>query len=244
VLKLSLPHREAQHEAAALEHWRGAGAARLYRHDPDRWALLIERCEPGVPLLSAANSDEEKLDHAAAVLRRLWSTPLREATPIQSLAEVTSEWATLLRNRMSKLRPPIDAGLVELGAQLLERLPSDDAAKNVVLHGDFNPGNVLSSQRAPWLAIDPKPMVGDAAFDPIPMLGQIGDLYDPGSDEALLRYRHERFADLVEISLERLLGWAVARMVEWSLWYVSREELKPASESMTTARRLADLADL
>ena len=39
------------------------------------------------------------------------------------------------------------------------------AGRQVLLHGDLNPTNVLAAEREPWLAIDPKPMVGDAAYD-------------------------------------------------------------------------------
>src|SRR5689334_16180318 len=43
VLKLSFPHDEARHEAAALRAWHGHGVPRLLgAHDAD-WALLLER---------------------------------------------------------------------------------------------------------------------------------------------------------------------------------------------------------
>ena len=47
VLKLIYPHREAEHEAEALALWDGDGAVRLLAHDDERWAMLLERCEPG-----------------------------------------------------------------------------------------------------------------------------------------------------------------------------------------------------
>jgi hypothetical protein len=84
----------------------------------------------------------------------------------------------LVRERMTQYRPLVDAGIVEPGAQLLEQRPLEASARTVVLHGDFNPANVLSAERAAWLAIDAKPMVGDAAYDPVPMIRQVGDLYD------------------------------------------------------------------
>ena len=39
-----------------------------------------------------------------------------------------------------------------------------------LLHGDFHYANVLAGRRAPWLAIDPKPLAGDPAFDVAPLL--------------------------------------------------------------------------
>ena len=50
VLKLIYPHRESEHEADALELWDGDGAVRLLAYDAERWAMMIERCEPGTPL--------------------------------------------------------------------------------------------------------------------------------------------------------------------------------------------------
>jgi streptomycin 6-kinase len=49
VLKVQVPDRESEHEAAALSVWDGNGAVRLLAHDPDRRALLLERCVPGGP---------------------------------------------------------------------------------------------------------------------------------------------------------------------------------------------------
>jgi streptomycin 6-kinase len=50
VLKLIYPHREAEWEAEALRVWNGDGAVRLLLYDGARWAMLIERCEPGTLL--------------------------------------------------------------------------------------------------------------------------------------------------------------------------------------------------
>ena len=53
VLKLIHPHRETEHEAAALRAWDGDGAVRLLAEDPERDALLLECCDPGTKLCGA-----------------------------------------------------------------------------------------------------------------------------------------------------------------------------------------------
>lgn len=58
VLKLQYPHEDCRTEAAALAAWDGRGAVRLLRHDPDRWALLLERGVPG-GLLADTQGDPE-----------------------------------------------------------------------------------------------------------------------------------------------------------------------------------------
>jgi streptomycin 6-kinase len=39
--------------------------------------------------------------------------------------------------------------------------------RQVLLCTDLHAGNVLAARREPWLMIDPKPFIGDPAFDPI-----------------------------------------------------------------------------
>src|SRR5438132_4904412 len=65
VLKIQFPHREGEHEAAALALHDGDGAARLLAYDEERRALLLERCEPGTPL------HELELDDALDVITGL-----------------------------------------------------------------------------------------------------------------------------------------------------------------------------
>lgn len=235
VLKVSLPHREARGEAAALRLWDGQGAVRLLRHDAERWALLLERCRPGTRLVDAGLAPDEALTVAGRSLVRLWSIPPTgaAAAAFETVADVCAEWAGLVRRRMEELRPPFDPGLVALGASLLEDLPRT-ATGEVVVHGDFNPGNLLAAEREPWLAIDPKPMVGDPGYDAAPMVEQIAW---PGRS---LRDRFAFFAGFVGEPVERLLAWSVARNVESALWEVSVGRTGDAVDQLAVARRAAD----
>ena len=56
------------------------------------------------------------------------------------------------------------ARLVEEAEALLAWLVPSQTGP-VLLHGDLHHGNVLSARRRPWLAIDPKGVVGERAFD-------------------------------------------------------------------------------
>ncbi|MGH9184318.1 MAG: aminoglycoside phosphotransferase family protein [Acidimicrobiales bacterium] len=74
---------------------------------------------------------------------------------------------------------------------------------------DLHAGNVLAAERKPWLAIDPKPYVGDPTYDPLqPLLN---------CHERLRADPHglaHGMADLLELDREPLLLWVFARCVQ------------------------------
>ena len=87
VLKIDFPETESEHEAAALAHWNGDGAARLLEADAERAALLIERLAPARSLRSVPEAEANTI--AAGVLRRLWSTP---PGPTRSPSSASTRW--------------------------------------------------------------------------------------------------------------------------------------------------------
>ncbi|AXK31388.1 hydroxyurea phosphotransferase [Streptomyces armeniacus] len=246
VLKITWPHPEAVGEAAALRLWAGRGAVHVYEADAERFALLLERCDPGTELARAHGIPaDERLTSAADLLRELWSAPVPADAGPAPLANVTNEWADLAEERASRPWPEgIDTGLFKLGARLLRELPGS-ADREVVLHGDFNPGNVLAARRRPWLAIDAKPMTGDPAFDPWPLIEQVDDPFAHPDPRAVLEHRTALVAELVGEDPWRVRAWAVARHVEYLLWSVVEDEDMARSIVMTEqARLLADVAGL
>lgn len=243
VLKVSWPHREARGEAEALRFWEGDGAVRVLRSDHHRYALLLERCRPGSALGGSRGSAEERLTAAASILRRLWSRRPIAGLALEVLGDVTAEWAATVHERHERLGRPFDHGLVALGVELLTGLPTT-STRDVVVHGDFNPGNVLSAQREPWLAIDPKPMIGDPTYDPWPLLVQLDSPFERPNPSATLLARYRRFADQVQEPAERLLRWSVARTIESACCELERGSGAAAQTQMAEAACLAALADL
>ncbi|MFF3560729.1 aminoglycoside phosphotransferase family protein [Streptomyces sp. NPDC002574] len=244
VLKVGWPHPEAEGEAAALRLWDGRGAVRVHRHDAGRHALLLERCAPGGGLGEAdALTAEERLLTGAGVLAELWQARASVDGGFDRLADVTAGWAVLVEERMARHRPPFDPGLVALGVRLLRELPGS-AAREVVVHGDFNPGNVLAATRRPWLAIDPKPMTGDPAYDPWPLLEQIDDPFALPAPGRVLAERFALVGDTLGEDASRLAAWAVARRVETALWLTEHGHLGDGVGAMREARTLAELARL
>jgi streptomycin 6-kinase len=95
--------------------------------------------------------------------------------------------------------------LVKEGLRLLEEL-SRSSPDDVLLATDLHAGNVLRARRQPWLVIDPKPFVGDRAYDATQHLCNCMErmLTAPGPTI-------RRFADLLEVDSERVRLWMFAR---------------------------------
>lgn len=243
VMKIAWPHPEAREEGTGLRFWAGDGAVLAHATDRERYALLLERCTPGTTLAEAELSTEDALAAAAEVATRLWSRPPADVSTLDTVGAVTREWAVLVRERMAWHRPRFDTGLVARAADLLESLPAT-ASRSVVVHGDFNPGNILAAERQPWLAIDAKPMLGDPGYDPSPLLCQIDPPFTAADPAARLRRRYDLFASLVGEPADRLLAWTVARIVESALWLVDTDRLDLAAEEMAQAKVIAGVLGL
>jgi streptomycin 6-kinase len=240
VLKISWPHPEAAGEAEALRVWDGRGAVRLFRHDPERWALLLERCDPGTKLGERSDlTVKDRLRAAARVLKELHDAPVPPDTGLDRLGDRMAEWADLTEERMARLRPDFDPGLVALGVRLLREL-SGTAGREVVVHGDFNPGNVLAVRGRGWLAIDPKPLIGDGGYDLWRLVEQVDDPFAYARARQLVADRFSIVADVLGVDTWRLVAWSVARCVEDALWTVEYGDSRGGGELMGKARLLAD----
>ena len=166
VLKVQLPSPESHPEAMALAAWGGRGAVRLHAHDAARCALLLERCDPGGSLHTAPDV-EAAFDAAVAIAAHLHVQP---PPGMRAVAEHADGWAALLEGRG---RPDgLDPALWRLALDTIRQQARPDRRLTLV-HGDLNPTNVLSSERG-WLAIDPKPLVADPAWDVARLVMQLG----------------------------------------------------------------------
>jgi streptomycin 6-kinase len=202
VLKLGFPHWEGRDEIAGLRAWAGDPTVTLLEADEAANAMLLERCEPGTPLRSRPHEEQDRV--VAALLRRAWHVPARAAERFRHL----SEHARFVRAELERARSRWpDAAQVAAALDDMERL-SQPREGDRLLMTDLHAGNVLAAAREPWLAIDPKPFVGDPAFDGTQHLLN-----------ALPRLRRDglgvvtRFADLLEVDEERLLRWVKVRLV-------------------------------
>jgi len=199
VLKLGMPHMEARHELQGLRFWDGDPTVRLLESDDELGAMLLERCQPGTALRALPESRQDLV--IACLLRRLWRSP-SEPHPFRPLSAMTEHWT---HETLADVERWPDAGLVREGLHLFKELPRT-APTEVLLATDLHAGNVLRSQREPWLVIDPKPFVGDPAYDATQHLFNCDARLRSDPDGTI-----RRIADLLAVDSERVRLWTFAR---------------------------------
>ncbi|MFJ4673622.1 aminoglycoside phosphotransferase family protein [Kitasatospora purpeofusca] len=207
VLKVSLRTPGTAHEAEALSAWAGRGAVLLLdtaAPDPGTTVLLLERLHGEIPLRSLA--EPKAMLEATSLLHRLWTpVPPEHAFPGLPAPAPAATAADL----------PAEAGALLAEAQEAAADLAASATEEFLLHGDFHHGNVLAADRAPWLAIDPRPLVGERAYDLARLTLDRADTLvgSPGLPAAVRRRLHQ-LAEALEVDRDRLRGWTLVRAVD------------------------------
>jgi streptomycin 6-kinase len=199
ILKVPVPHMEAAHEVDGLRFWNGDPTVRLLDFDNSLGAMLLECCEPGASLRTLAEPEQDVV--IAGLLRRMWRRP-DWPHPFRPLSALTAHWSS--ETLAARDHWP-DPALVREGLRLMKELPQTAAAE-VLLATDLHAGNVLRAAREPWLAIDPKPFLGDPAYDATQHLFNCTERLHAHPFATI-----GRFADLLSVDPERVRLWTLAR---------------------------------
>jgi len=231
VLKLGVPNRELNTEIEALRLYDGRGIARVLEAEPTEGALLLERLTPGTPLMAVVD-DDAATEIAGQVMRQLWR-PLPPNHPFPSVAQ----WA----GGLARLRSGYDGSTGPLPADLVARAEAvfrgllDSSTEPVLLHGDLHHQNILAAQRAPWLALDPKGVAGEPAYE-------VGALMRNPSPQpgAVLARRATILAEVLGLERERLLAWSFAQAV-LSAWWSVEDHGYGGEDALEVARQILTL---
>jgi len=197
----------------ALELYAGRGMVRVLQVAREERVVLMELVVPGEPLWRAPIG--RALEGVASVMAKLRSAP-----PDRPLFPDVRAYHRAWRNhvRLHGGPGPIDADLFEIGEQLFIEL-CDSSVASVVLHGDLHYGNVLSSDREGWVAIDPKGVTGEPCYEVGDLFrNRIDELYQTSSPAQAMRWRIEALADLTGFDRERIRLWALAQAVLSEVW--------------------------
>jgi streptomycin 6-kinase len=194
VLKVtSADDDESDEEADALALWDGNGAVRLLRHSRERRALLVERARPGTDI--AALPEEEATAVAVETGRRLWRPP---SEPFRWIGDHVPRWLAQAEESNGSATE-----LIPLARELYASL---DPRRSTLVHGDFHHHNILDATGR-YVAIDPKPMLGEPEFDVPPFL------WNPMQTPIELDTTEQRLAAFAAAGLDekRMRAWSVIR---------------------------------
>ncbi|MFF3821261.1 aminoglycoside phosphotransferase family protein [Streptomyces bluensis] len=225
VLKLQLLDEESVGEPVALRVWDGDGAVRLLDHDEATGTILLERLDPA-RMLSHVPDTREAVLVIARLLAHLTSFPAPEG--LRRLADIAAAMVDETPRALERVADPVARRLLaDCAAAVREVL---DEPGDRLLHWDLHDENVLASERAPWLAIDPKPLAGDPGFDLWPALD---NRFDP--DE--LAWRFDAMTDVLSLDRARARAWTLGRVLQNCLWDIEDgRDLDP--QQLEIGRRL------
>ena len=235
VVKVCSLTDEFPQQPEALRLVDGHGMVRLVDCDTTEEIILLERLMPGT-MLSEVEDDELSTSCAISVMQKIWC-PVPKNHPFKTV----QDWGKgfdRLRQRYGGGTGPFPKVLLEQ-AETLYRELSASMAEPVLLHGDLHHENILAAQREPWLAIDPKGVVGEPAYEtgawlrnPMP---QLLDMPYPGR---ILARRIDQLSEQLGFDRARIRDWAVTQAM-LSAWWSMEDSGELSIFAITCAELLA-----
>ncbi|MCB5166158.1 aminoglycoside phosphotransferase family protein [Streptomyces bambusae] len=230
-LKLQLLDEETAGEPIALRAWAGRSSVRLLEHEPETGTLLLERLDATRPLSSLPDS-RQSVRVLAELLAELTAVP---APPgLRRLGDIAADLLDAVPEAVRGL-PDGPAGLLRDCAAALAEVAGEPGDR--LLHWDLHEDNVLAGDRAPWLAIDPKPLVGDPGFELLPALANRF-----AADE--VRWRFDLMTDVLDLDRERARAWTLGRVLQNCLWDLEDDEGGPDGYGAELSDRQLTIAAL
>lgn len=221
ILRFSWPHDEQQHEHLGLQAWHGNGAVLMYRADPTRAVMLLER-------LHQRDLNSVEIIEACEVVAGFYPRLHVAALPqLRTLSSYIRRWTDNLAGL--PVDAPVPRRLVEQAVALGRDFVADPRTDAVMIHGDLHYENVLAADREPWLVIDPKPMAGDGHYEVAALLWNRWDeVVATGDVRTAVRRRFHTVVDTAGLDEDRARDWVVVRMLHNALWCIEDAASLPA----------------
>jgi len=219
---LKLPEVEDERRGyLPLEYWNGDGAARLLARSENGNAMLIERAVGMRSLAAMARSGAEGDDEATATLCNAIAALQKPRGPAPNGLIPLDVWFKDLFPAAAKHGGLLARAATEASALLPVQ------QEITPLHADLHHDNVLDFEERGWLAIDPKSVIGDRAFE-YTILFCDPDLADPEPPVAIVPGAFERRLEIVlaksGLERERLLRWIIAWCGLSAAWFIGDED--------------------
>jgi len=240
VLKVGFPHPEGIWEAVAVEASGPSLAPRVLRQDPWTWSMLLSEVAPGTTLASLPV--DEALRVGGELMNRLARVDPPDGMPtlVDSVAQFVAGARDRRASQSALLRELGSTASVNLGFELADALDGIPRETSLV-HGDLNPSNILLDATCGWLVIDPKPMIGDPAYDAWPLIGQVGGAHSRELGGAEIVRRIRRLSEQTGLPDQRVREWCVVRAALSLTWYVDDHLVRHAEREAAALETLVDV---
>jgi len=217
ILKTGLTD-EFPSQPEALRHFDGRGMVQLLAYDEHDAAMLLERLKPGMPLRTVEH-DEAAISAAVELPHRIWHPLPQHHYPFPTVCDWGKGFARLRKlyhGGTGPLPPTLFGKAEKLYAEL-----SASMDEPVLLHGDLHQDNILSAEREPWLAVDPKGVIGEPVFETGALLRNIWpDILSIPDPKALMARRIDQLSAELGFDRERIYNWGFSQAVLSVVWGV------------------------
>jgi len=216
VLKTSDRVEDARRLGEVLRAFDGSAVVRCY--DVVDRGVLMERLQPGYSAadLVARGRDDEATAVVADVIRRMSPREAPSGTP------TVRDLASAFRAYRSSGDRQIPRRLVDDAERTYVEL-CESQRDTRLLHGDLHQSNILFDDVRGWVAIDPKGVVGEVAYEIGASLRNFVEPPKAVTPAATLQRRLEIFERMLGLDQTRMVRWAHAQAVLAAIWLVEDE---------------------
>lgn len=212
VLKISADKESIHHEYQALQHFAGIGAITVIDFDSKYHALLLQKAVPGT-LLKGNHSKNisDVINSYANVVRALRLT---------KAPKYTFHHARKLYEAIENIDDPRVPKHYIDKAKHIRTWIFETTTDEYVCHGDLHLDNIIKHEKQ-WIAIDPKGVVGEMAFE-----ASAFDLLNDHETHAasqittILTERIQQLASVLNLNEERLMAWIFLRTMVSIQWFL------------------------
>ena len=210
VLKIIKNRGDEWCSGAALDAFGGRGMVRVLEHADG--AVLLERLVPGRSLADSQDINDDKATTILAdVIARMSPGPPPNTAPtVHACARSFEQYAPGETSSIPR-------SLVETAHRTYLKLCASQTSTQL-LHGDLHHHNVLLDSERGWLAVDPKGVVGEPAYELGAALRNPIERPDLYAIPATIRKRVEYFGRVLQLDTTRILAWAFAQAVLAAIW--------------------------
>lgn len=244
VLRLAPPGDGFAGQVRTIAAADGCGYVRLYAHDPDRDAALLEPLGPA--LAATAATPEQALDVLAATLRHAWRVPRPPDAAVASGADKASTLVDLIIELWPRVGRPCSADLI--GRALgygRRRAAAFDLDASVVCHGDPHPDNALAVRtprpgaESGYVFVDPDGFLCDPAYDlGVAVRGWTAEVLAAAAPVALVRDYCARLAAATGVDEQAIWEWGFVERVSSGLYMIRHGAEADGREYLASAERL------